>query len=1081
MHVTTLGPLAIDGHPVRGERLAAVVRELVDARGRAVSVGALVDAVWDGAPPDDATGAVQALVSRVRRLGLAVQSTPGGYRVPADDVRVDADEARDLLETAHHALRAGDVPATVAAAAQARALLPAVPDTPVAVHLLADAAAVAAQVALRTGGPFDETDLRTLAAGTPPDEPSVAMLVRVLAAQGRDAEALDVVERLRTELVERYGTDPSPVVAQVHLALLRGELAPVRPAAPAPAAADALPAAWRRPAAPLVGRAADVDAVLDGLATARVVTVVATGGAGKTRLATEVARRVGDRPGRTVHVVELAGLRSPEEVLPAVVAVLGGAETVGARTDVTAERRVLDPVGRLRAATQELDGLVVLDNCEHVLDAAADVVAMLLSVAGPELAVLATSRAPLGLMGERVHRLGTLPDDDALALLRDRARAGRADLPWDDERALALCHRLDNLPLALELAAARLRAMPVQDVLDGLHDRFALLDDALRGLPERHASLWAMVDWSRALLDADDRDLLQRLSVVPAAFTAATAAAVAGRDEAAVRRGLAVLVDQSLLALDDDGVHPARYRMLETVREYGDARLQAAGDRAAAMRGLVAWAAAEAVDLAARLVGPGQLDALAACARDQETFVGALRWALAHDDEAAAVDLCAALFHWWTIRGLHVETVTWATRLLAADDPARRRTSALYAARRDGDDSAPHGDRLTAAAVHAAVNSGVTASNRLAALAGRVLRGVRGEQAAQVGDRMRAVSTALPAMTFSDPARAELAAAELARHGDPWVRGLGTFLGAAVRENAGDPASCVPDALAAYALFRQAGDHWGMGMTAQAVAQWSARLGGEDVMTWLERAIEHLELVGALLDARSLRLLLDVQHALTGQEDRLEALRELAAAPHLEPMDRAQALLGLGQVLLGRRERDEAAQHVLRAVDQLGDDEGGAPQSRTVLRVAAAVLLLHAAVPDGWPDEPGGVTGVAGMSPDDVQARVVEIVTPTAADVARMRDMPVIGAYALGTAELAAFRGDAATAAELWSLGTRLGATIAWITSSLDPETSLTVRLTGPAATARVGDLRALPIQQVTARIETIVNDVLGARQTLRR
>ncbi|KMM46953.1 hypothetical protein CWIS_02395, partial [Cellulomonas sp. A375-1] len=124
MHVTTLGPLALDGRPVRGERLAAVVRELVAARGRAVSVGALVEAVWDGAPPDDEQGAVQALVSRVRRLGLPVQSVPGGYRLPADDLSVDSDEARGLVGVARAALEAGDLVAAADAAAQARALLP---------------------------------------------------------------------------------------------------------------------------------------------------------------------------------------------------------------------------------------------------------------------------------------------------------------------------------------------------------------------------------------------------------------------------------------------------------------------------------------------------------------------------------------------------------------------------------------------------------------------------------------------------------------------------------------------------------------------------------------------------------------------------------------------------------------------------------------------------------------------------------------------------------------------------------------------------------------------------------------------
>ena len=249
------------------------------------------------------------------------------------------------------------------------------------------------------------------------------------------------------------------------------------------------------------------------------MTIVATGGAGKTRLAAEVARRAA-AAGRAVRVIELAGLRSPDEVLPTVLAALGGADTTATGGNLGLERRVLSPEERLRAVAPDLDGLVVLDNCEHVLDAAAAVVADLVAAASPEVAVLATSRAPLGLVGELVHRLTALPDADALALVESRARAGGAVPTWDTERALALCHRLDNLPLALELAAARLRHMPIDDVLAGLTDRFALLDDALRGLPERHASLWAMVDWSRELLAPADRDLLQRVAVIPAPFTA---------------------------------------------------------------------------------------------------------------------------------------------------------------------------------------------------------------------------------------------------------------------------------------------------------------------------------------------------------------------------------------------------------------------------------------------------------------------------------------------------------------------------------------------------------------------------------
>ena len=220
MQITTLGPLAVDGRPVRGERLVTLVRELVDARGRLVSTPALVEAIWDGAPPIDAAGAVQALVSRIRRLGLPVVAVAGGYRIPAEEVSVDAVDARTLVEQARGALRSGDPADARRSADAARALFPEVPelDATERTRLLADVAAVRAQAALAGAGGFDETDLRRLAGHAPPDEPSAALLVRMLAAQGRTAEAMEVVEQLRTELADRYGTDPSPVVTEAYLA-----------------------------------------------------------------------------------------------------------------------------------------------------------------------------------------------------------------------------------------------------------------------------------------------------------------------------------------------------------------------------------------------------------------------------------------------------------------------------------------------------------------------------------------------------------------------------------------------------------------------------------------------------------------------------------------------------------------------------------------------------------------------------------------------------------------------------------------------------------------------------------------------
>lgn len=998
MRITTLGPLAVDGQPVRGERLAAVIRELVGARGRAVSPAGLIDAVWQGDPPDDASGAVQALISRVRRLGVPVVAGPGGYRVPADQVETDVVVARGLADRARAALEAGDPQLARGEADAARALFPELPELvdSDAARLFGDVAAVRAEAALAGAGAYDEADLRLLVARTPPDEPAAALLVQVLAAQGRDAEALEVVERLRAELADRYGTDPSPVIAAVHLALLRGEL--TRGSRPRRAARVTMPGSWRRPGTALVGREVDVAAVTRELTEAALVTLVATGGAGKTRLAAEVARRASG----AVRVVELAGVRTPDEVLPVVLAALGGAETAGGTPGMSVERRVLTPQERLRVVAGEVDGLVVLDNCEHVLDAAATVVADLLAAAADDLAVLATSRAPLGLAGELVHRLATLPDAEALDLLETRARAGGAPPTWDEDRALALCHRLDNLPLALELAAARLRHMPIDDVLAGLSDRFALLDDALRGLPERHASLWAMVDWSRELLAPAERDLLERLAVIPAPFTAEAAAAVAGTPD--VRRGLAVLVEQSLLTLEEGEGGPPRYRMLETVREYGEARL---GDRTVAMTGLVSWARSRAVELAADHIGPRQLETLAATAREQENLIAALRWALDHEDEPAAVDLAGAVFQLWAVRGLHLEVSAWSRLLLRVDDPRARRRSAIAHGLRSGH-PLPDADRLAQVLILTGINGGITGPVRLTVLARRALRLLMAERSPEVSPRYAVPAEELPAFDRIQPEESLRGAEKLIAHPDPYVRALGYFTRAVMRENGGMPEVSVADAESAYEHFEAAGDHWGMAMSAQAVGH-SYTSQRDTAATWLARSVRHMELVGAAQDARSIRVVLDARLAVDGDVEAERRLHETAMSPQAEVGDAAQAYLGLAHLAWHRRDVPGTLAFADALVRMTAEVSGPMPHPRVMFRVAAAVLYL---------------TVAAEHPVEHADASAATLLAQCREETLSARDIPLSGSWGIGGAALAAYRGDEAGARELWALSNRVGATV---------------------------------------------------------
>lgn len=1086
MQITTLGTLAVDGRPVRGARLVALVRALVEARGRSVSVGSLVETVWGGAPPVDAAGALQALVSRARRTGLRVDATPTGYALGHAPEDVDAVRVGDALHRGRDALRAGDADLAARCADEALGLVApdatsAAPPPDDARHarLLADSLALHVEAALARGadpGPLDA--LRSLALGTPPDEPLVALLVRALAAQGREAEALDALEHVRARLAERYGTDPSGVVADVHLALLRGELTPPagagRPASaspsrtapppgnegvgtaepastPAPASPIAEPAVapsptgapsgWRRAVTGLVGREDDVAAAEHALAGQQLVTLVGLGGAGKTRLALEVARRAAERGG-AVHAVELASLREPSEVLPALLAAVGVAESV-VDPDRAQGRRVLSTDERLRRVA-EVSGLLVLDNCEHLLDAVADLTARLLAQAGPALRVLATSRAPLSVPGETVQPVLALPDADAVRLLETRARAARPDLAWDPGTAATLCRRLDNLPLALELAAARVRSVPLADVLAGIDDRFALLDHALRGVPQRHAGLRAMVDWSWSLLTDDERAVLAHVSVVPAPFTADAAVHLLGPDAAGestllaggrVRRALGGLVEQSLLVLEEPGTvgdagagsgtgagagadggaeggGPARYRMLETVREYGERRLAELPDVAGvsapehARDRLVRWAVDEAHAVARLLVRGQHVAGIRRTDVEQDTLVASLRRAVEHGSERDAAAIGAALTTLWTVRGMHAEVDTWAALLLGSDDPAARTRSWALAGPRPGV-PAPDVEDLATVALQAVVNSGIVGNHRHGAVARRVARRALVDPARQgvgaVTHRTAALLRAMDSLSSSRSADHLAAADVLAAEADPSLAGLGLFLRSALWENLGDVEHSLRDARAAYDLFASVGDVWGMGMAAQGIGQWEGGRGGSDSDVWLARAEEHLTAIGAVSDARAVTVVRHVHRALRGEPAARTALEEVVASPASAEGSRAHAWVGLAALAAIEGRWDAAVAAADRALAVAQADPHAFAQARVVYAVCAAVIRLRA-----------GADGE-------------ELLRAAVPEAVGSKDAPVLGSLALGFAELAATRGDQERARTLWALGTRLGASIALV------------------------------------------------------
>ncbi|MFF9505604.1 BTAD domain-containing putative transcriptional regulator [Streptomyces sp. NPDC014724] len=686
---TTLA-LREDGTAVAlgGARLRALLTVLALRPGRAVPAAVLIDEVWDGDPPADAVGALQALVGRLRRaLGhAAVASAESGYRLAAEPDAVDLYRFERLAAEGARALEEGDAAKAGAVVADALALWrgPVLADLP-------DRGAVAARWAARrldarrTGlaaalalGRADEVlpELLALCAEHPIDEPLQALRLRALRDAGRPAQALAAYDEMRTLLADRLGADPGPELRSLHAELLHQ--APERPVV----AAEPVPAArTRAPAVPqgnlrarltsFVGREGDIDALREDLSHARLVTLLGPGGAGKTRLSQEAAESVAAAWPDGVWLAELAPVDDPEAVPQAVLTALGARETVlrgaGAEELRVAEGNAGDSLVRLVEHCSRRRMLLLLDNCEHVVGAAATLADHLLAHC-PELTVLATSREPLGVPGEFVRPVDPLPDPMALRLFTDRGAAARPGFraDADEETAAAaaeICRRLDGLPLAIELAAARLRMLTPRQIADRLDDRFRLLTSGARTVLPRQQTLRAVVDWSWDLLDDSERAVLRRLSVFAGGCTLAAAEAVCTDDPRGVPDVaglLGSLVDKSLVvaAPADDG--EMRYRLLETVGEYAAERLDEAAERDAVERRHLVHFRELARTTDPRLRGAGQRAAIDLFQREYENLRTALRRAVAARDEQEALCIVLSLCWYWQMHDLRTDALHWA-------------------------------------------------------------------------------------------------------------------------------------------------------------------------------------------------------------------------------------------------------------------------------------------------------------------------------------------------------------------------------------------------------------------------------------
>jgi predicted ATPase/DNA-binding SARP family transcriptional activator len=639
------------GSPVVGDRPQALLAALAARDCRPVRAEELIDLVWGDEAPRNGMKSLQVLVSRVRNAcgADAIVRDGIGYRLGPAPGEVDSARLSGLVREAAAALdRDPAVAATLAQEALAlTAGLSAVGDedagplAEVRRAAAADAAAarvILARAASRTGA--HAAALPVLAAAhaeSPYDESLLADLLRSEAVVGGPAAALDRFERYRRDLRDRLGADPGERLQRAHRGLLTLDR-PVRRGV-------------RYDATELIGRDDDLGRLRALMASSRVVSIIGTGGLGKTRLAQVLAR---DAVQPIVYVVELVGVTSAEDVAVEVGSVLGIRDSVSGRSVLTAAQRA-DVRARIAQRLGQSPGLLVLDNCEHLIGAVAELVVYLIS-ATPDLRVLITSRAPLAIAAERVYQLGELDPDDAAALFRERATAARPNARLAEQAVASIVSRLDGLPLAIELAAAKVRVMAVEEIDRRLEDRFALLRGGDRGAPDRHQALITVIEWSWNLLDAGEQRALRWLALFHDGFTLEAAEAVLGRDAVDAVRGL---VDQSLLNVRETAAG-VRYRMLETVREFGRLQLAGAGEDAVARAAQRRWAVAYAGVHQARVASAGQFEAIDALAAEETNLADELRAAIGDGDRGALVQLLAALGAFWNMRGEHIRLLVLA-------------------------------------------------------------------------------------------------------------------------------------------------------------------------------------------------------------------------------------------------------------------------------------------------------------------------------------------------------------------------------------------------------------------------------------
>ncbi len=633
MRYSVLGAIEVDtgagarAPASRSQR--ALLAALLVNRGRTVGLDRLAEAVWGDDLPADAAAALRTQVLRLRRsLGPAaheVRTARGGYRLDCPDEQVDAECFTTLLT---RAAASADDAVALDLLVRANSLWrgTAYEDVPELEAVRSDVARleelrVAArrrygELLLRLGRPEEAAAALAAVLTEEPEREDVrATLMRARYACGQHTAALELYEQWRALLADERGLDPSPQLRAVHQAVLRHEVdVAVRPALPVPDPAS------ETMDPPLLGRDDDLEALSALLEVRRFVTVVGPGGVGKTRVARALLERV-EEPHSGVFC-DLAVVQRSIDVVRAVAAALGVEERAGAA--------LLDQV------VEQVSGrdlLLVLDNCEHVVEQAAVLTEQLIQ-RSPGVRLLATSRERLGVEGEQVWQLAPLPceavDDPGVQLFL--SRAGPVEAP--SELTVQLCQHLDGLPLALELAASQAARWGVDGLLAALDRRLDVLGGGRRGAT-RHRSMRSVVAWSYEQLDEPEQRAFDRLCIFAGPFDLLAAEQVVGTgpDDLTAGTSVMTLLERSLVSTSR--TTPGRLHVLENLRAYGLEQLRARGEEGAARTAHGAWARAAAQEAVSRLSGPSERDADARLRGIFDELRVAHVWAVQHEPDVA--------------------------------------------------------------------------------------------------------------------------------------------------------------------------------------------------------------------------------------------------------------------------------------------------------------------------------------------------------------------------------------------------------------------------------------------------------------